>query len=114
MKDVRWVGDSLEVLQGWPEAAKKHAGDDLQYVQRGFDPRNWKALKGFKRAVTEIRFRADKQHYRVIYIASFAEAIYVLHAFVKKSKETPKQEMETIKSRLSDVLEWRRDEGVER
>jgi phage-related protein len=107
MKKLQWLGDSLEVVRSWPAVAKKRAGDGLHYVQRGFDPTNWKALKGFREAVREIRIRIDKRHYRVVYITSFEETVYVLHAFVKKSNTTPKQEIETIKSRLKDLRQLR-------
>lgn len=108
MKELRWVADSSGVVRSWPKTAKKGVGDNLHRVQRGFEPFNWKPLRGFREAVKEIRVRTDKRQYRVIYIASFKEAIYVLHAFVKKSRATPKKEIDVIKDRLKALRKLRK------
>ena len=102
----------MEVIRSWPKAARKRAGDDLFYIQKRFDPASWRALQGFRAAVREIRIRTDRKHYRIVYIASFGEAVYVLHAFVKKSRATPKQEIEIIRARLSEVRPLRKAERI--
>jgi phage-related protein len=108
MKKLRWIADSCGVVRSWPKTAKKGVGDNLHRVQRAFAPFDSKPLRGFREAVREIRVRTEKGYYRVIYIASFKEGIYVLHAFVKKSRETPKKEIDVIKDRLKALRKLRK------
>jgi phage-related protein len=114
-KPLFWVGSSLKDLRDLPEEVKDEVGFALYQVQRGLTPRSVKALKGFGGAsVLEIveDFRTDT--YRAVYTVQFADAVYVLHVFQKKSKrgaETPQFEIELIKSRLKlakeHYEEWR-------
>lgn len=103
-KPLFWVGSSLKDLRDLPEEVKDEVGFALYQVQRGLTPRSAKALRGFGGAsVLEIveDFRTDT--YRAVYTIQFADAVYVLHVFQKKSKrgtETPQSEIELIKSRL--------------
>ena len=114
-KTLFWVGSSLKDLRDLPEQVKDEVGFALYQVQRGITPRSAKALRGFGGAsVLEIveDFRTDT--YRAVYTVQFADAVYVLHVFQKKSKrgaETPQSEVELIKSRLKLAKEhyegWR-------
>jgi phage-related protein len=116
-KPLFWVGSSLKDVRDFPEDVKDEVGFALYQAQRGLTPRSAKVLRGFGGAsVLEIveDFRTDT--YRAVYTVQFAGVVYVLHAFQKKSKrgvETPKAEIEIIKSRLKLAKEhydeWRQD-----
>ena len=88
----------------FPAQAKREAGHKLDRVQRGLDPTDWKPMTSVGQGVREIRIRQEGQ-YRVIYVASFAENVYVLHAFQKKTRKTSKQDLDVAKRALKDVLE---------
>ncbi len=103
-KQLDWIGDSLERLREFPEDVKDDIGFALREVQQGKKPASAKPLKGFKGAgVLEIieDYRTDT--YQAVYTVKFAEVVYVLHCFQKKSKNgsgTPKQDIELIERRL--------------
>jgi phage-related protein len=103
-KPVIWVGSSREDLRGFPEPVQDHMGYALWVAQRGGKHRDAKALTGFGGAgVVEIvkDYRGDT--FRSVYTLRYAGAVYVLHAFQKKSKagrETPRRVMELISQRL--------------
>ena len=105
IKPVRWVGSSRSDLRAFPKAARRHVGQALYAAQRGEEYPTVKALKGFAgRAVLEIVVSHAGDAYRAVYTARFRNAIYVLHAFQKKSKKgiaTPRKEMELIGRRLA-------------
>src|SRR6266481_5612902 len=106
-KPVIWVRDSLRRLRDFPEDVRDEVGFALYQAQLGKKHRSAKPLKGHKGAgVLEIVENFDGNTYRAVYTVRFADAIYVLHAFQKKSKKgitTPKQTIELIKSRLRDA-----------
>ncbi len=89
MKSLFWVGDSKEKLRAFPDDVKDEAGATLRKIQYGQTIENTKPLASLGKdlsGVLEIILDHDKETYRVVYIAKFAKAIYVLHAFHKKSK----------------------------
>lgn len=73
----------------FPGEVRREAGYQLARVQAGKDPADWKPMPSVGLGVNEIRVREDSGAFRVIYVARFAEAIYVLHAFQKKAQKTP-------------------------
>ena len=87
--------------------AKREAGHQLDRVQHGLNPTDWKPVKSVGPGVREIRIQHEGQ-YRVIYVASFEETIYVLHAFQKKSRKTSRQDLDTAKRALREVSERQR------
>jgi phage-related protein len=107
MRPVVWVGTSLRDLRGFPAPVQDHMGYALYVAQRGGKHRDAKALTGFGGAgVVEVvkDFRGDT--FRSVYTVRYAGAVYVLHAFQKKSKtgrETPRQEIELVKQRLREA-----------
>ncbi len=103
MKPVIFIGDALESLRAFPERARRNAGFQLDRIQRGFDPDDWKPMTTVGSGVREIRIRDISGAYRVIYVASIAEAIYVLHAFQKKSQRTPPRDLTIAKARLAEL-----------
>jgi phage-related protein len=102
MKPIRFCGRSLDAIRSFPEAAKREAGYQLDRVQHGFDPIDWKPMTSIGSGVREIRIMHEGQ-YRVIYVAKFIEAVYVLHAFQKKTQKTRKQDIDTAKQALKQL-----------
>lgn len=117
-KPVRWVGSSKEDLSGFPEDVRRRVGSALWEAQIGRRAPYAKPLKGFGDAgVLEIVDDFDGDTFRAIYTVRFAEAVYVLHAFQKKSKRgvaTPKAELDLIDQRLKrareDYEQWSKSE----
>ena len=103
MKEIRFCGRSLDVLRGFPSDAKREAGYQLDRVQRGLEPNDWKPMPSIGSGVREIRIMHEGQ-YRVIYVARFADAIHVLHAFQKKTQKTRKQDIDAAKQALRQIL----------
>jgi len=87
-------------LRAFPEAARQEAGFQLYRVQRGLDPIDWKPMTTIGGGVREIRIRDEAGAYRVIYVATFAQAVHVLHAFQKKTQRTAKRDLDLAASRL--------------
>ena len=107
MKTLTWVGDSLDVIRAFDETVQDEIGYQLHRVQRGENPYDWKPMSDVGAGVREIRIRVSKNAYRVIYIASFEQAVYVLHAFQKKTQKTPIRELRLAKLRLTAVANER-------
>ena len=107
MKPIAWAGDSLERLREFPADAMHDAGYQLECVQAGSVPADWKPMPSIGLGVNEIRVHAGGA-FRVIYLAKFSEAVYVLHAFQKKSRKTAPADVELARRRLRAVLAMRR------
>jgi phage-related protein len=103
IKRVTFHGDSHDRLRDFPEDARREAGYDLYQVQKGRDPSDWKAMATIGAGVREIRIRDALGAYRVIYIATFADAIHVLHAFQKKTQKTARRDLELAAARLRQL-----------
>lgn len=103
-KPVHWIGSSREDLREFPTEARRDIGFALSFAQNGRKHDSAKPLKGFKGAgVLEIVEDHRGDTYRAIYTVRFASAVYVLHAFKKKSKSgvaTPRHEIELVERRL--------------
>lgn len=107
LKPLIWLGNSLEAIKGFSLDARKEAGHQLGLVQEGRDPPDWKPMETVGAGVKEIRIRAEKA-YRVLYIAKFAEAVYVLHGFEKKTQRTAKADIDLANKRYRDLLNERK------
>jgi phage-related protein len=107
LKPYVFIGSSRRDLKRFPAKIQNRMGYALQQVQEGDEPLSAKALKGFgRRTILELIEDFDSDTYRAVYTVRFAGAVYVLHAFQKKSKKgiaTPRHEIELIKSRLHDA-----------
>jgi phage-related protein len=108
-KPLRWVGSSLEDLRAFPDAARREAGYQLRRLQGGLLPADWKPMTSVGPGVAEIRFHSGVEH-RVFYVARFAEAIYVLHAFEKRTRQTRQADLELARKRLRAVVQGRRSQ----
>jgi phage-related protein len=103
-KPLEFRGSALDDLRGFPGAAKRQAGFQLARVQRGLDPGNWKPMATIGEGVREIRIRDDDGAFRVIYVAKFAEAVFVLHCFRKTSQRTAREDIALATRRYRDLV----------
>ena len=101
VKPIEFLGDSLRSLREFPDDAKRDAGYQLDRVQHGLQPEDFKPMPTIGKGVEEIRVRDDTGAYRVIYTARLADAIYVLHAFQKKTQATSKRDIDLAKQRFA-------------
>ena len=104
MKLRRFLGDSLKSLREFPEDARHDAGYQLDRVQRGEQPDDFKPMPSIGKGVEELRVWDDSGTYRVIYTARLADAVYVLHAFQKKTQTTAKRDVELARKRYTDLI----------
>lgn len=104
LKPVEWIGSSRDDLRSFPRAVRAVMGEAIYRAQKGGEHPAAKALKGFGgRGVLEVVDDDDGSTFRTMYTVRFADVIYVLHAFQKKSRKgiaTPKHEMDLVRSRL--------------
>ena len=108
MKSVTFLGDSLKVLRGFPDDVRRDAGFQIDRLQRGLQPDDFKPMPSVGKGVEELRIWSDTETYRVIYIARLADAVYVLHAFQKTSEKTPQKEIDIAGKRLRELLKDRK------
>jgi phage-related protein len=103
-KVVVFRGGALDDLREFPEAARREAGYQLDKVQNGLNPTDWKPMTTIGPGVREIRLRDAGGAFRVIYVAKLADAIYVLHCFQKKTQATSKAELDLATNRYRDLM----------
>lgn len=103
MKDITWHGTSREDLMKFPREAKQQAGYQLDKIQNGFEPADWKPMRNIGQGVNEIRIKDESGQFRVLYVAKFADAVHVLHAFQKKTQKTPQQDIELARTRYKEI-----------
>ena len=103
VKRLRFLGDSLNCLREFPADAKHDTGFQLDKMQRGEQPDDFKPMPAIGKGVEEIRVRDDSGVFRVIYTARRAEAIYVLHAFQKRTQATAKRDIEVARKRFTEL-----------
>jgi len=106
-KPIVWVGDSRKSIREFPVLAKQRTGRELARVQDGLDPVDWKPMPSVGLGVREVRVRLEGA-FRVIYLAKFSEAVYVLHAFEKKTQQTAKREIDLARDRFRALIAERK------
>lgn len=104
MKQLRFMGDSLKRVREFSPDAKQDAGFQLDKVQRGEQPDDFKPMPSIGKGVEEIRIWDESGTYRVVYTARVAEAVYVLHAFQKKTQTTSKRDIELARIRFEELM----------
>jgi phage-related protein len=102
MKPLKFVGSSLDDLRNFPDEARRAAGFELRAVQSGLDPSDWKPIPAIGPGVNEIRIHVLGE-WRVIYVAKFRDAVYVLHAFHKKSRKASRRDIDLARQRFSQI-----------
>ena len=105
-KRLVWLGSSRTDLRAFPGAARRIAGFQLRRVQQGLEPNDWKPMPAIGPGAREIRIWTGLAH-RVFYVATFADGVYVLHAFEKRSRKTPKRDLDLAKSRYRALMAGR-------
>ncbi|CRY54388.1 MULTISPECIES: type II toxin-antitoxin system RelE/ParE family toxin [Yersinia] len=106
-KPISFVENSLDDLRQFPDDARKEAGYQLDKVQHGLEPNDWKPFTSIGFGVKEIRIRDKNGIYRVMYVARFEEAVYVLHCFQKKTETTSKKDVDLAKVRFKTLIQER-------
>ena len=103
-KPLQFRGSALTDLRAFPVDARTEAGYQLDKVQLGAEPNDWKSMPSIGQGVREIRIRDASGAFRVIYIAKLAKAVYVLHCFQKKAQKTSKADLDLAKARYQALL----------
>ena len=110
LKPLEFRGDSLEALRRFPESARKRAGQELLRIQMGRDPKDWKPMPVVGLGVREIRVRDEQGVFRVMYVTKFAEKIFVLHCFQKKTQKTADADLELAARRYKEIARGKPNE----
>jgi phage-related protein len=104
-KPIEFRGSSLDDLRSFPLSARREAGHQLDQVQNGHEPDDWKPMNTVGQGVKEIRIRDAVGAFRVMYVAKFVDAVYVLHCFQKKTEKTNKADLDLAAKRYRDLLQ---------
>lgn len=102
MKRLQWLGSSQADVRAFPAGAKREAGFQLDKVQRGGEPDDWKPMKTVGPGVCEIRIHVEGA-WRVLYVANIGNAVYVLHAFQKKTHKTTLHDLRLAQERFKSI-----------
>lgn len=108
MKPIRFLGNALKCLRDFPEDARQDAGYQLDKVQRGGQPDDFKPMPSIGKGVEEIRIWEDAGTYRVIYTARLKNEVVVLHAFQKKTQATSRHDLELAKECFAQLMKGRK------
>lgn len=103
-KPVEFRGDALDELRSFPEAARRAAGFQIDRLQRGYDPEDWKPMPSVGKGVREVRIRDEAGAFRVIYLTKLEDAVYVLHCFQKKTQKTATGDIELARNRYKELM----------
>jgi phage-related protein len=104
VKDVVFLGDSLDRIRDFPAAAREDMGRQINRVQHGREPSDWKPFPEIGTGVREIRVREASGIYRAFYVASIGMVVYVIHAF-QKTQKTDRRDVELAKARFKQIKE---------
>lgn len=102
MKPLNFVGSSLDELRNFPDDARRAAGFELYAIQCGLEPSDWKPMPSIGQGAREIRIHVMGE-WRIIYVAKFEDAVYVLHSFQKKSRKTSQHDIEIARKRYKQI-----------
>lgn len=105
MKTLVFVGSSRQVIREFPEAVRRDLGRQLLRVQAGLEPEDWKPMKAVGAGVREVRVRDAAGVFRAFYVANIGNAVYVLHAFQKKTQRTAQADIDLGKARFKQIGE---------
>ncbi len=103
MKAACFIGTARQDLAAFPESARRRTGYELFLVQVGREPTDFKPMPSVGPGAYELRVRDETGAFRVIYVAKFEDAIYVLHAFQKKTRRTQKSDIEVATKRYKMI-----------
>jgi phage-related protein len=104
VKPLKFVDSSQKDLREMPAVAWHALGVGLLIVQYGGEPKDWRAMPTVGAGAAEIRYQDENGAFRVVYVARLKDAIYVLHAFQKKTQKTPKSDIELAARRYRKLM----------
>lgn len=104
-KKLSFIDSSLDDLRSFPDEARQEVGYQLDKVQQGLEPDDWKPFPTVGQGVKEIRVRDADGIYRAMYVAKFEDAVYVLHCFQKKTQATSKPDVELARKRFKSLIQ---------
>lgn len=107
-REIRWIGSAYDDLLEFPVDVRRQAGFQLSKVQAGLEPEDWKPFDEVGAGTREIRVRESGGAFRVVYVAKFEEALYVLHCFQKKTRVTSQQDKRIAGARYRAVVNERK------
>jgi len=110
-KVLQWLASSRSDVRAFPRDARRLAGVQLRRLQQGLEPNDWKPVAAVGPGVREIRLHTALEH-RVLCVAKFAEAVYVLHAFENRSRKTSKRDVDLARQRFRELVALRRTRKV--
>lgn len=109
-KPLAWLGTARRDIRAFPADARRRCGFQLRKVQQGLEPDDWKPMTSVGPGVREIRIRTELAH-RVFYVATFEEAVYVLHGFEKRTRKTSTQDLQLARDRYRALIKKRADDA---
>jgi phage-related protein len=109
-KPLAWLGTARRDIRAFPADARRRCGFQLRKVQQGLDPDDWKVMASVGPGVREIRIRTEVAH-RVFYVATFEEAVFVLHAFEKRTPKTAVHDVRLARDRYRALVKKRADDA---
>jgi phage-related protein len=109
IKEIEFMGKSLETIREFPDIARRETGQQLDRVQRGLDPVEWKPMPSIGMGVREIIVKQQGQ-FRTIYVTKFNNVVYVLHAFSKKTQKTRQHDLDIAKNALKEIIRWEKND----
>lgn len=104
MKPIHFRGTSIDDLRAFPADVRREAGYQMDKVQHGLEPTDWKPMPSIGEGVKEIRIRDEAGAFRVIYVAKLADAVYVLHCFQKKTQQSSPKDIALARKRFKDLM----------
>ena len=103
---IEWIGDTLALVRSFSKPVRQKVGFELEMVQHGIEPTAWKPMPMVGSGVSEIRVHVEGE-YRVFYVAKFQHAVYVLHAFAKRTRKSPRAAIGLARAPIRKRFEWR-------
>ncbi len=102
LKPLRFIGSSLDDLRNFPDEARRAAGFELRAIQDGLEPSDWRVMPNVGPGAKEIRIHILGE-WRVIFVVKFQKAVYVLHAFHKRTRKTSQQDIDVARKRYKQI-----------
>lgn len=101
--NIYWLADTLDTVRGFDEEVRKAVGSELRLIQTGEKPIHARPMKTVGRGVWEIKVQAADGQFRLFYLVKRGDGLYVLHAFRKTTRKTPKKEIDLARQRLKEI-----------
>ena len=107
VKSIIFLGNALDNLRAFPQVARRAVGHQLDRIQRGFEPDDWKPMKTVGPGVKEVRVHDDAGAFRAVYVAKVGDVVHVLHCFQKKTQKTAQSDLNLAKARYRELMSRR-------